>query len=59
MKTIEPMNAHGHDSKGTKYWPDMFFPENSSAIFNYVILQGIYPDAMEVGKVIALKSEKL
>ena len=57
---MKPMKAPGHDSIGTKIiylCPDIF-AENLSKIFNNAILQGVYPDAMKIAKVIAfLKGE--
>ena len=56
IKTMKPMKAPGHDSVGTKIihlCPDIF-AENLSKIFNNAILQGVYPDAMKIAKVIAL-----
>ena len=54
------MKAPGHDSIVTKIihytYPDIF-AENSSKIFNNAILQGVYPDAMKIAKVIALFKE--
>ena len=53
---MKPMKAPGHDSIGTKIihlCPDIF-AENLSKIFNNAILQGVYPDAMKIAKVIAL-----
>ena len=48
------MKAPGHDSIGTKMihlCPDIF-AENLSKVFNNAILQGVYPDAMKIAKVI-------
>ena len=56
IKKMKPMKAPGHDSIGTKIihlCPDIF-AENLSKIFNNAILQGVYPDAMKIAKVIAL-----
>ena len=56
IKKMKPMKAPGHDSIDTKIihlCPDMF-AENLSKIFNNAILQGVYPDAMKIAKVIAL-----
>ena len=50
------MKAPGHDSIGTKIihlCPDIF-AENLSKIFNNAVLQGVYPDAMKIAKVLAL-----
>ena len=50
------MKAPDHDSIGTKLihlCPDIF-AENVSKIFNNAILQGVYPDAMRMAKIIAL-----
>ena len=56
IKKMKPMKAPGHDSIGTKIThlcPDIF-AETLSKIFNNAILQGVYPDAMKIAKVIAL-----
>ena len=56
IKKMKPMNALDHDSIGTTIihlCPDIF-AGNLSKIFNNAILQGVYPDAMKIAKVIAL-----
>ena len=52
----EAHESPGHDSIGTKiiHLCSDTFAENLSKIFNNAILQGVYPDAMKIAKVIAL-----
>ena len=56
IKKMKPMKAPGHDSIGTEIinlCPDIF-AANLSKIFNNTVLQGVYPAAMKIAKVIAL-----
>ena len=52
---MKPMKAPGHDSIGTKMiqlCPEIF-AENLSRIYNNAMIQGVYPNAMKIAKVIA------
>ena len=56
IKKMKPMKAPGHDSIGTKIiqlCPEIF-AENLSRIYNNAMIQGVYPNAMKIAKVIAL-----
>ena len=56
IRKMKPMEAPGHDSIGTKIiqlCPEIF-AENISMIYNNALIQGVYPNAMKITKVIAL-----
>ena len=56
IRKMKPVKAPGHDSIGTKIiqlCPEIF-AENLSRIYNNAMIQGVYPNAMNIAKVIAL-----
>ena len=61
IKKMKPMKAPGHDSIGTKIiqvLPEIF-AENLSRIYNNAMIQGVYPKAMKIAKVIALFKSRI